>query len=250
MTSRTALAWLAAVLMAAGCASTPPSAPEPVLDDEASMSSSPPAPLIEYPPIEPVEIPPAEPPPAPPAPASSQPAATPAPVLAMPSPSVAPAPAPVIVPRASNDELAMDALLADIARYGTLGREELKREFTQVSRELARDRGVANRIRLAVLYTYGQTPQNDQLAIVQLELAMRDGNGASPMQKGLAAALYAQVSERVRALREEQRKSEAAIDKLNRLRDLERSSILDRIRGGGSGGSGGGSGGGGGGGGG
>ena len=61
--------------------------------------------------------------------------------------------------------------------------------------------------------------------------------------KQLATILYAQVSERVRAVREEQQKADAAIQKLEALRAMERSLLRDRVRGGGCSGSGGGGGG-------
>ena len=61
--------------------------------------------------------------------------------------------------------------------------------------------------------------------------------------------LQAQISGRQRAVREEQQKADAALQKLEALRQMERSLMRERARsgGGGGGGSGGGSGGGGGG---
>ena len=66
--------------------------------------------------------------------------------------------------------------------------------------------------------------------------------------KQLAFVLQAQIAGRQRAVREEQQKADAALQKLEALRQMERSLLRDRTRGGGGGGgSGGGSGGGGGG---
>jgi len=71
--------------------------------------------------------------------------------------------------------------------------------------------------------------------------------GAEPV-KQLAAVLQTQISERVRAVKDEQQKADVAIQKLEALRNMERSLLRERVRGGGgsAGGSGGSSGGGGG----
>jgi hypothetical protein len=58
--------------------------------------------------------------------------------------------------------------------------------------------------------------------------------------------MQVQISERLRAVREEQQKADAAIQKLEALRAMERSLLRDRTRGGGGEGGGGGGGGGGG----
>jgi hypothetical protein len=73
-------------------------------------------------------------------------------------------------------------------------------------------------------------------------------NPGSPAVKQLAFVIQAQISGRQRAVREEQLKADAALQKLEALRQMERSLLRDRARsGGGGGGGGGGSGGGGGG---
>jgi uncharacterized membrane protein len=69
-------------------------------------------------------------------------------------------------------------------------------------------------------------------------------NPGSPATKQLAAVLQVQVAERMRAVRDEQQKADAAVKKLEALRAMERSLLRDRVRsGGGGGGGGGGSGG-------
>jgi uncharacterized membrane protein YgcG len=61
--------------------------------------------------------------------------------------------------------------------------------------------------------------------------------------KQVAAVLQAQISERLHAVRDEQQKADAAIQKLEALRAMERSLLRDRVRsGGGAGGAAGGSG--------
>jgi hypothetical protein len=54
--------------------------------------------------------------------------------------------------------------------------------------------------------------------------------------------LYAQITERARSVREEQRKSAVAQEKLDALRAVERSLLLERSRNAGGGGGGGGGG--------
>jgi hypothetical protein len=100
-----------------------------------------------------------------------------------------------------------------------------------------------NRIRLAVLYTLLRTsPQDDQRALQLFENVAKNAPAASPMRQ-LAAVLQAQVVERQRAVHDEQQKADAAIQKLEALRAMERSLLRDRVRsGGGGGGSAGGSG--------
>lgn len=234
----------------AGCAT--PSAPPLTAEEEYEPERvQVPTPLIEYPPIEPVELPimqlpPADPPPRP------APSAVPGPnTLALAPPSiVAVPPAAVREPSAEDQELIV--LLADLQRYGGLNGDDIKRELANVTVVLGRQRTDANRVRLAVLYTLSRAnPQDDQRALQLLDNVAKSNPG-SPAVKQLAFVLQAQISGRQRAVREEQQKADAALQKLEALRQMERSLLRDRARsggggGGGGGGSGGGSGGGGGG---
>ena len=210
-----------------------------------------PSPLIEYPPIEPVEPPIAQPPPEP---VLIRPSPPPAPqetvAIAPPSTAVSapPSPIPAVVPPPVED-VELIALLGDLQRYGAMNNDDVKREVANVTQVLARQRTDANRVRLAVLFTLSRSnPQDDQRALQLLDNVSRSNPG-SPAVKQLAFVLQAQISGRQRAVREEQQKADAALQKLEALRQMERSLIRDRARSGGSGGggSGGGSGGGGGG---
>jgi hypothetical protein len=58
-------------------------------------------------------------------------------------------------------------------------------------------------------------------------------NPGSPAAKQLAAVVQVQVAERVRAVRDEQQKADAAQKKLEALRNMERDLLRDRIRSGG-----------------
>jgi uncharacterized membrane protein YgcG len=115
-----------------------------------------------------------------------------------------------------------------------------------VTQALVRQRTDANRVRLAMLYTIARAgPQDDQRAVQLLDNVAKSGPG-SPAVKQLALVLHAQITERLRAVREEQQKADAAIQKLEALRALDRTLLRDRTRGGGGEGGGGGGGGGGG----
>ena len=248
------------LLLAAGCTSAPPAPPAPVVGIDviaevvAPVASPPPARLpapvaIESPPFEPVASPspvlPASPAAAPPVAATATeavPATPPAGVAAIaPSPA---APVVVVVPAAEpSDEQLMAAVVGDLQRYAQLSADELRRELTAVTQALARQRSDAHRVRLAVLYTMTRTAQDDQRALQLLDNVAKSGPG-SPAIKQLAVVLQVQVTERVRAVREEQQKADAAVQKLEALRAMERSLLRDRVRSGGGGGGGGGSGGG------
>jgi isochorismate hydrolase len=235
---------LAFAALAFGCA-TPAASPD---DDDLAPSTAPaPSPAAEYPSIEPVEPP--LPPPETEAPDREvQPVPEVPPAVVPPSATVPPRP-PITV-----EEQDVLMLVADLQRYGTLGPDEQKRERDAATQALARQRSDGNRIRLAVLYTMARTsPQDDQRALQLLD-NVAHSNPGSPMMKQLAAVLQVQVAERVRAVRDEQQKTDAALQKLEDLKAMERSLLRDRIRGlgggsssgGGGSGSGGGGGGGGG----
>lgn len=224
---------LIVALGVAGCA-TPP-LPEPDEYDAAPTVAPSPA---EYPPVEPVEPPP-EPAVAVP-PAQAEPSSVPE---VVPPPVAAPTPAPAAAPSAelSAEEQQMNALLADLQRYASLPGEDARRELNALTQTLTRQRTDGNRVRLAMLYTVTRAgPQDDQRAVQLLDNVAKSGPG-SPAVKQLALVLQVQISERLRAVREEQQKADAAIQKLEALRALDRSLLRDRTRsGGGEGGGGGG----------
>lgn len=249
--------WCAlAALWLAACA-TPQTAPlpEPLTPEEEAEPErvEVPTPLVEYPPIEPVE-PPMAVAPADPVPATT-PAAAPAPAptpsapgpatFAMASPPSLAAP-PAASPPQVIEDLELIGLLNDLTRYGGMGADDVRRELTAMTATLGRQRTDANRVRLAVLYTMARNPQDDQRAQQLLDNVSKSNPG-SPAVKQLAVVIQAQIVGRQRAVRDEQQKADAALQKLEALRQMERSLLRDRARsgGGGGGGSGGGSGGGG-----
>jgi DNA topoisomerase VI subunit B len=145
-----------------------------------------------------------------------------------------------------TDEQQLASLLSDLQRFGAMNADEIRREQNLANQLLARQRNDFNRVRLAVLHTLAKTPQDDQRAMQLLD-SVAKSNPGSPGAKQLAAVLQVQVAERMRAVRDEQQKADAAVKKLEALRNMERDLLRDRIRSGGGGGGGGSSGGGGGG---
>lgn len=195
---------------------------------------------------------------------SPPPEATPAPLLAQaepvpertpPAPTPAPAPsvqspAPIIIvqeaapatPPLNEEEQQTLALLADLQRYAGAPADELRRELAAVAQASnPRVRTDANRIRLAVLLTMPAAgAPDDARAMALLESVSGKANGPSPL-KQLATVLYAQIAERARNVGEERKRSALAQEKLDQLRAVERSLLLERSRNaGGAGGGGGG----------
>jgi hypothetical protein len=149
-----------------------------------------------------------------------------------------PSPAPV-----NEEEQQTIALLFDLQRYSAESNDELRRDLAAAMQALNRARTEPNRIRAAVLLTLpGAGPSDDARAIALLESVSGKIPGASPV-KQLAAVLQAQIAERMRATGEERRKSAAAQEKLDQLRAVERSLLLERNRNAGGAGGGGGGGG-------
>jgi hypothetical protein len=146
-------------------------------------------------------------------------------------------------PAVSDEEQQTMALLIDLTRYGGESNDELRRELATAIQALNRARTESNRIRAAVLLTLpGAGPTDDARAIALLESVSGKTPSTSPM-KQLAAVLLVQVVERVRGMSEERKKSAAAQEKLDQLRAVERSLLLERNRNAGGAGGGGGGGG-------
>jgi hypothetical protein len=161
-------------------------------------------------------------------------------VAAVPPPETPPPVVPPVpsVPEPSPEEREFGALLADLQRYSSLQGDDLRRELGVQTQALNRGRSDFVRVRVAVLHTLTrQGAQDDQRALQLLDAVAKSNPGPVALRQ-LAAVLSAQIAERVRAVREEQARSEAAIQKLEALRAMERSLLRDRLRSGGGGGSG------------
>jgi hypothetical protein len=219
---------LAALLALTGWAATP-ALPAPVAPPPEAANPAPNPPRAEPLPVTPVPVPPV---------VIVQTPAAPTP----PAPATAPPPA-AQAPLNDEEQQAL-ALLADLQRYVSDPSEDLKRELAGANAALARTRSDANRIRVAMLLTLPAAgPPDDARALSILEPVVGKTVNNSPL-KQVAMLLYAQIVERARIVREEQRRTAAAQEKLDALRAVERSLLLERSRnaGGGSAGGGGGTG--------
>jgi hypothetical protein len=149
----------------------------------------------------------------------------------------APAPPPVV----NEEEEQALALLVDLQRYAVESGDDLKRELAAANLAMNRSKSDASRIRLAMLLTLASAgPPDDARAMSTLEPLVGKTN-ASPL-KQIATVLYVQIVERTRSVKEEQKKTAAAQEKLDALRAVERSLLLERSRNAGGGGAGGGGG--------
>jgi len=165
------------------------------------------------------------------------------PVVIVQSPPQQPAAAPPAAPPVNEEDQQALALLADLQRYIADPSEDLKRELAAANQAVTRTRSDAARIRLAVLLTLPAAgPPDDARALSLLE-PVAGKSAANSSLKQIAAILYGQISERMRSVREEQRKTAAAQEKLDALRAVERSLLLERSRNAGGAGGGGGGGG-------
>lgn len=224
------LAALAFAVALAGCTSLPTPVMPADENDPATYADPAPIDSSQLEPVEPPLAAPTETPMKPPDPApqtaSASQDATPPPIIV-----VAPPPTP------PTEDEQMIALLADLQRFGNMQTEDLKRELATALTTFSRQRTDVNRVRLAVLYTLArQSPQDDQRALQLFENVAKNAAQNSPIRH-LAAVLQTQVVERQRAVHDEQQKADAAIQKLEALRAMERSLLRDRVRSGGGGGS-------------
>jgi hypothetical protein len=150
--------------------------------------------------------------------------------------------APIEAAPVNEEEQQAIALLADLQRYANESNEELRREITAANQAVNRSRTDANRIRLAMLLTLpGAGPTDDARALALLESVFGKSAASSPV-KQLAVVLYVQITERARGIADEKKKTQAAQEKLDQLRAVERSLLLERSRNAGGGGGGGGGG--------
>jgi len=217
MSSRAGLALVAAIGVLAGCATSPSPA------ERAAPVVVAPAPVPPLGPVEPTVVP------------GALPAGVVTPTATTTAPAPAPEPALTAAPAEPTEEQQLASLLSDLQRYGAMNTDEVRREQNAITQLLSRQQTDFNRIRLAVLHTLSKsTPPDDQRALQLLDAVVRSSPG-SLAAKQLAAVVQAQVAERMRAVRDEQQKADAAVKKLEALRNMERDLLRDRVRSGGGG---------------
>lgn len=205
------------VALLAGCATSPPPAADPVVP-----APQPPVQAKAEPaPVTPIPVPPV--------------------VIVQPPPQTQ---AQIVVPSVNEEDQQALALLADLQRYATDNGDDVKRELASANQAFNRTRSDVSRIRLAVLLTLPAAGSpDDARALSLLEPMVGKGAGSSSSLKQIATVVYAQIAERTRSVRDEQRKTAAAQEKLDALRAVERSLLLERSRNAGGAGGGGGGGG-------
>jgi len=122
----------------------------------------------------------------------------------------------------SAEEQQALALLAELQRLAVAPSEDLRKELAG-NASAAKLRGDAAKVRMAWLLSMPDTGKQDELrALALLEQVVGKSPAATPT-KQIAVLLHAQISERLRAVREEQKKTQAVQQKLDALRALERS---------------------------
>lgn len=205
------------VALLAGCATSPPPAADPVVP-----APQPPVQAKAEPaPVTPIPVPPV--------------------VIVQPPPQTQ---TQIVVPSVNEEDQQALALLADLQRYATDNGDDVKRELASANQAFNRTRSDVSRIRLAVLLTLPAAGSpDDARALSLLEPMVGKGAGSSSSLKQIATVVYAQIAERTRSVRDEQRKTAAAQEKLDALRAVERSLLLERSRNAGGAGGGGGGGG-------
>lgn len=154
----------------------------------------------------------------------------PLPVAITAPPAPPPQPEPMLPPPApavSEEAYQALSLLAESQHLSGLSLEEQKHEYGSVNQLVTKNKTEALRIKLAILLTL-PAQQDDARALALLEGVAGKNAGTSPL-KQLAALLAAQVSERMRVVREEQKRVEQLQQKLDGLKAIEKS-LLGRDR--------------------
>ena len=138
-----------------------------------------------------------------------------------------PAPPPPSAPPISEEAQQALSLLAECQHLLGLSVEEQKHEYNVVNQLVTKNKTDGLRIKLAVLLTM-PAQQDDARALALLDSVAGRNPAVSPL-KQFAALLSVQLSERMRQLREEQKRTEQLQQKLDGLKAIEKS-LLGRDR--------------------
>jgi hypothetical protein len=141
----------------------------------------------------------------------------------------APVPEPVKLPEDQEQSL---ALLIEISRSANATAEDLRRDFTASQNTFNKERTPVNRMRLAWLSALlGPAAGDDARLMGLLEplVAKSGGLAVTHPLRAVADVLVAQVAERTRQVREEQKRADALQQKLDALKAIEKQ-LLDRER--------------------
>ncbi len=144
-------------------------------------------------------------------------------------PPPAPAPEPVKLPEDQEQSL---ALLIEMTRSAGASADDLRKDFTASQSAFNKDRTAVNRMRLAWLSALlGPAAGDDARLQGLLEplIAKTGGLATNHPLRAVADVLMAQLAERTRQVREEQKRADALQQKLDALKAIEKQ-LLDRER--------------------
>ncbi len=142
---------------------------------------------------------------------------------------VVPAPEPVKLPEDQEQSL---ALLIEMARSANASPDDLRKDFLASQTAFNRDKSSINRMRYAwISGLLGPAAGDDARLQGLLEplIAKTGGFAATHPLRPVADVLLAQLTERTRQLKEEQKKADALQQKLDALKAIEKN-LLDRER--------------------
>lgn len=142
---------------------------------------------------------------------------------------VVPAPEPIKLPEDQEQSL---ALLIDMARSSNASPDDLRKDFLASQTTFNKDKSSVNRLRYAwISGLLGPTAGDDARLQGLLEPLVAKTGGFAPTHplRPVADVMLAQLSERSRQIKEEQKKADALQQKLDALKAIEKN-LLDRER--------------------
>ena len=142
--------------------------------------------------------------------------------------AVVPAPETIKLPEDHEQSL---ALLIEIARTANAPPDDLRKDFLASQAAFNKDKSSVNRLRYAwISGLLGPTAGDDARLQGLLEpLVAKGGFAVTHPLRAVADVMLAQLSERSRQLKEEQKKADALQQKLDALKAIEKN-LLDRER--------------------
>lgn len=141
----------------------------------------------------------------------------------------APLPEPIKLPEEHEQSL---ALLIEMARSSSASSDDLRKDFVASQNAFNKDKTSVNRMRYAwISGLLGPAAGDDARLQGLLEPLVAKAGGLAPTHplRPVADVMLAQIIERNRQLKEEQRKAEALQQKLDALKAIEKN-LLDRER--------------------
>lgn len=139
------------------------------------------------------------------------------------------APEPVKLPEDQEQSL---SLLAEMTRAANGSAEDLRKDFLGAQVAFNKDKSSLNRLRYAWLSALMGPAAGDDArlqGLLEPLVAKTGGFTANHPLRSVADVLLAQIAERVRQLREEQKRGDALQQKLDALKAIEKQ-LLDRER--------------------